>query len=172
MHIIDNQEIRNVALEPPAAGRVECAELAIAGDLHDYPRHHDGHDALAKASPRVDAQQVVELSRIVLLLCIPIAFAAHIIFTRLVAMIDSVDRGRVFAAENAQRLRIIGWCLLATQVIDAGYGWLSYQLGLASGEHFAWQPSLTAWLAVLMLFILARIFEQGAAMREELEQTI
>ena len=126
-------------------------------------------DALAKASPRVDAQQVVELFRIV---CIPIAFAAHIIFTRLVAMIDSVDRGRVFAAENAQRLRIIGWCLLATQVIDAGYGWLSYQLGLASGEHFAWQPSLTAWLAVLMLFILARIFEQGAAMREELEQTI
>lgn len=129
-------------------------------------------DALAKASPRVDGQQVVELFRIVLLLCIPIALAAHIIFTRLVAMIDSVDRGRVFAAENAQRLRIIGWCLLATQVIDAGYGWLSYQLGLASGEHFAWQPSLTAWLAVLMLFILARIFEQGAAMREELEQTI
>lgn len=128
--------------------------------------------ALAKASPRMDAPYVIDLFRFVLLLCIPIAFAAHAIFTRLVAMIDSVDRGQVFTAENAQRLRVIGWCVLATQVIDAGYGWISYQLVIASGEQFGWQPSLTAWLAVLMLFILARIFEQGAAMREELEQTI
>lgn len=129
-------------------------------------------DALNKASPRMDAPYVVELFRFVLLLCIPIAFAAHAIFIRLVAMIDSVGRGKAFTSENARRLRVIGWCVLAMQVIDASYGWLSYQLVMASGEHFAWQPSLTAWLAVLMLFILARIFEQGAAMREELEHTI
>lgn len=127
---------------------------------------------LARASPRMDADYVIDLFRIVLLLCIPIAFVAHAIFTRLVAMIDSVDRAEVFTAANARRLRVIGWCLLAIQVIDASYGWISYQLVIASGEHFSWQPSLTAWLAVLMLFILARIFEQAAMMREELEHTI
>lgn len=129
-------------------------------------------DALTRASPRMDAFYVIDLFRLVLLLCIPIAFVAHAIFTRLVAMIDSVDRAEVFTLVNARRLRVIGWCVLAMQVIDACYGWISYQLVVASGEHFGWQPSLTAWLAVLMLFILARIFEQGAAMREELEQTI
>ncbi|MDR6834780.1 MULTISPECIES: DUF2975 domain-containing protein [unclassified Sphingopyxis] len=129
-------------------------------------------DALTKVTPRMDADHVIDLFRLVLLLCVPIAFAAHAIFTRLVAMIDSVDSAAVFTPVNARRLRVIGWCLLATQVIDVGYGWISYQLVVASGEHFGWQPSLTAWLAVLMLFILARIFEQGAAMREEIEQTI
>jgi len=32
--------------------------------------------------------------------------------------------------------------------------------------------SLTRWLAVLMLFVLARVFEQGARMREDLEGTV
>ncbi len=129
-------------------------------------------DALAKTTPLGDADYFIDLFRLVLLLCIPIAFAAHAIFTRLVAMIDSVDSAAVFTPLNARRLRVIGWCLLAIQVIDTGYGWISYQLDAASGEYFGWQPSLTAWLAVLMLFILARIFEQGAVMREEIEQTI
>jgi hypothetical protein len=32
--------------------------------------------------------------------------------------------------------------------------------------------SLTRWLAVLLLFVLARVFEQGARMREDLEGTV
>ena len=87
-------------------------------------------------------------------------------------MIDATKAGAAFTLDNARRLRAIGWWLLATQVIDAGYGWLSLEMSRTSGEVFGWQPSLAAWLAVLLLFVLARIFEQGAAMREELEQTI
>ena len=36
----------------------------------------------------------------------------------------------------------------------------------------SWEFSLTRWLAVLMLFVLARVFEQGARMREELDGTV
>jgi hypothetical protein len=32
--------------------------------------------------------------------------------------------------------------------------------------------SLTGWLTVLLLFVLARVFEQGARMREDLEGTV
>ncbi len=32
--------------------------------------------------------------------------------------------------------------------------------------------SVTGWLAVLLLFVLAGVFEHGAQMREELEATI
>jgi hypothetical protein len=31
---------------------------------------------------------------------------------------------------------------------------------------------VTRWLAVLMLVVLARVFEQGARMREDLEGTV
>lgn len=127
---------------------------------------------IAKASPGVDAAHVLGLTQITLILCLPVAYSAHAIFTRLVAMIDAVGRGEAFAPDNARRLRIIGWWLLATQVIDAVYGWLSIELASTTGEYYGWSPSLTAWLAVLLLFVLARIFEQGAAMQQELDQTV
>jgi hypothetical protein len=38
--------------------------------------------------------------------------------------------------------------------------------------NISWGFSLTRWLAVLLLFVVARVFEQGARMREELEGTV
>jgi hypothetical protein len=35
-----------------------------------------------------------------------------------------------------------------------------------------WSFSITPWLAVLLLFVLARVFEHGARMRAELEGTV
>jgi hypothetical protein len=35
-----------------------------------------------------------------------------------------------------------------------------------------WTFSVTRWIAVLLLFVLARVFEQGARMREDLEGTV
>ena len=42
----------------------------------------------------------------------------------------------------------------------------------AAPLNISWGFSLTRWLAVLMLFVLARVFEQGARMREDLEGTV
>jgi hypothetical protein len=35
-----------------------------------------------------------------------------------------------------------------------------------------WSFSVTPWIAVLLLFVLARVFEQGARMRADLEGTV
>jgi hypothetical protein len=35
-----------------------------------------------------------------------------------------------------------------------------------------WSFSFAPWLAVLLLFVLARVFEHGAWMRSELEGTV
>jgi hypothetical protein len=43
---------------------------------------------------------------------------------------------------------------------------------LAGTNEFEWSFGLTGWIAVLMLFVLARVFHQGARMREELEGTV
>jgi hypothetical protein len=35
-----------------------------------------------------------------------------------------------------------------------------------------WNFSVTPWLAVLLCFVLARVFEEGTRMREDLEGTV
>lgn len=102
----------------------------------------------------------------------PVILLAHIILTRLIAMIDDLRAGRPFAAANAARLRHIAWALLAIQLLDLAFGLVSIRASTATGEYFGWSFGVTGWLAVLLLFVLARVFESGAAMQDELEQTI
>jgi hypothetical protein len=35
-----------------------------------------------------------------------------------------------------------------------------------------WTPNLAGWLVTLLVFVLARVFAAGTAMRDELEGTI
>ena len=42
----------------------------------------------------------------------------------------------------------------------------------ALGIHIDWSFSFTPWVAVLLLFVLARVFEHGARMRADLEGTV
>lgn len=99
-------------------------------------------------------------------------FPVHVVFARLIAMIDTARAGKPFLSTNVGRLRHIAWAMLALQIIDIGFGWTAWRLGEASGELIGWQFSVTGWLAVLLLFVLARVFQQGAAMQDELEATV
>ena len=108
----------------------------------------------------------------VMVITAPVILLAHLILTRLIAMIDDVRAGRPFAAANAARLRLIAWALLGVQLLDLAYGLVSIRASEQTGEYFGWSFGLTGWLAVLLLFVLARVFERGAAMQDELEQTI
>ncbi|KTE17112.1 DUF2975 domain-containing protein [Sphingopyxis sp. H115] len=108
----------------------------------------------------------------VLVITAPVILLAHVILTRLIAMIDDARAGNPFASANAARLRHVAWALLGIQLLDLAFGFVSIAASERTGEYFGWSFGLTGWLATLMLFILARIFERGAAMREELEQTI
>lgn len=101
-----------------------------------------------------------------------VAIPAHIIFSRLIAMIDTVCSGRPFISVNAVRLRHIAWAMLAIQIVDMGFGWFAMRLSEASGQSIGWQFSITGWLSVLLLFVLARVFQQGAAMQDEIEATV
>ena len=102
----------------------------------------------------------------------PVILLAHIILTRLIAMIDDQRAGRPFAAANAKRLRQIAWALLGIQLLDLAFGLVSIRASAATGEYFGWSFGVTGWLAVLLLFVLARVFERGAAMQDEIARTI
>ncbi|MEQ1508880.1 MAG: DUF2975 domain-containing protein [Sphingopyxis sp.] len=117
-------------------------------------------------------QEILTLLRWMVILMVPVIALAHIIFTRLIAIIDTVPRGGAFTAANARRLRTIAWALLGTQIIDLIFGINSAATSMRTGEYIGWSFGLTGWIAVLLLFVLARIFDAGAAMQADLEGTV
>ena len=108
----------------------------------------------------------------ILLLVIPTAIAVHYILTRLTALVRDAAAGSAFTDANAHRLRGIGWALLLINCADLLFGWFSVNASEATGEYFGWSLTLTGWIAVPMLFVLAQVFKEGAAMREDLEGTV
>ncbi|HLL29791.1 MAG TPA: DUF2975 domain-containing protein [Allosphingosinicella sp.] len=97
----------------------------------------------------------------------------HIVLKRLLALVESVRTGDPFIAANAERLQTIAWALLALQLLSL----VIAAIGMAVSTPA--QPleldagfSITGWLAVLLTFVLARVFAEGAMMRDELEGTV
>jgi hypothetical protein len=98
---------------------------------------------------------------------------AHVVLTRLLAIVETVRDGDPFVAENAARLHTIAWSVLGLELLHLVVG--AVAAGASSRAQpldIDWSFSVTRWLAVLLLFVLARVFEQGARMREELQGTV
>ena len=111
--------------------------------------------------------------RIALALILPVMVAAHLIFKRLLAMLDTTIAGDPFTLANGSRLQQIGWALLVIQLCDLAFGAAVTRIEAVMGDSSSgWAPSVTGWLAVLLVFVLARIFEQGARMRDDLALTV
>jgi hypothetical protein len=88
-------------------------------------------------------------------------------------MVETVRVGDPFVAANAERLQQIGWALLALQLLGLVIGAIAevvstpaHPLDIDAGF------SVNGWLAVLLTFVLARVFAKGAQMREDLEGTV
>ena len=95
------------------------------------------------------------------------------LLTRLVAMVQTVGAGDPFVAANAQRLQAIAWILLGQQLLGlviALIGKFVSTPGHALHLDAGFSPS--GWLAVVLTFVLARVFAEGTRMREDLEGTV
>jgi len=95
------------------------------------------------------------------------------ILRRLLRMVGTVRAGDPFVAANAYRLNAIAWLLLSLQLISIVIGFIGK--AISTPEHplhldAGFSPS--GWLAVILAFVLARVFAEGALMREDLEGTI
>ncbi|HET7709882.1 MAG TPA: DUF2975 domain-containing protein [Sphingomicrobium sp.] len=97
----------------------------------------------------------------------------HMVFKRLLSMIDTVRAGDPFVAANAHRLQAIAWLLLALQVLSIIIGAIGEAVSTAAHPvDLDAGFSVNGWLAVLLIFILARVFAEGALMRADLEGTV
>ena len=104
------------------------------------------------------------------LVAIPLHYA---VLKRLLAMVETVRAGDPFVAANAERLQTIAWVLLVLQLLGLVIGAIAeaistpaHRVDLDAGF------SVSGWLAVLLTFLLARVFAEGARMRDDLEGTV
>lgn len=126
--------------------------------------------ALAGRPATGDAIRGMRFLMIIGLAAVPVA---HVILTRLRAMVMTVRAGDPFVVENARRLNAIAIAVLALELLHLVVGVIVRSDTFAVlGIHIDWSFSFTPWVAVLLLFVLARVFEQGARMRVDLEGTV
>lgn len=128
---------------------------------------------LGKYGAAFDAVSTLHAMRLLALLGIAVAAAIQVIFVSLLRMLVTVEAGDPFIMVNAARLQTIGWALLAIQLLDLGFGAaVAWIVSLGAEVGSGWQPSVLGWLAVLLVFVLARVFKIGSRMRDEIEMTV
>ena len=97
----------------------------------------------------------------------------YIVLKRLLAIVWTVRAGAPFVAANASRLHNIAWALLVLQLLGLVIGAIAKVVSTpAHPIHINAGFSVNGWLAVLLTFVLARVFAEGALMREDLEGTV
>ncbi|HYR11405.1 MAG TPA: DUF2975 domain-containing protein [Longimicrobium sp.] len=111
--------------------------------------------------------------RVIMVLGLAAVPVAHVVLTRLLTIVHTVGEGDPFIIENAGRLQRIAWAVLGLELLHLAIG--AVAAGASTDQtplDIDWGLSVTRWLAVLLLFVLARVFEQGARMREDLAGTV
>ena len=126
-----------------------------------------------KLSPSPDADRVVLGLRTIAglgLVVVPLNYAN---LKRLLAIVHTVREGDPFVAANASRLQAIAWTLVALQVISITIGAIAKAISTPAHPVVLNAGfSINGWLAVLLTFLLARVFAEGTLMRDDLEGTV
>ena len=96
--------------------------------------------------------------------------ALIVIINRLRKVFEALIQGDPFRAHNVGRLRVIGLGLIALE----GLGYIVHITTaiVVAGSRQDVSINLTAWFAILVVFVLAEVFREGARLRDEAELTI
>ena len=126
-----------------------------------------------KLSPSPDAERLVMGLRAVAVLGVAVVPINHAVLKRLLAIVETVRGGDPFVAANAARLQTIAWALLVLQVLSVVIGTIGKSVSSAAHPvDLDAGFSINGWLAVLLTFLLARVFAEGTRMRDDLEGTV
>ena len=129
--------------------------------------------AAFKISPSPDAERLIMGLRAVAVLGLVGIPLNYVVLKRLLAIVETVRAGHPFVAANAYRLQVIAWVLLALQLLSVIIGAIGKAISTAAHPvHLNAGFSINGWLAVLLTFVLARVFAEGTLMREDLEGTV
>jgi Protein of unknown function (DUF2975) len=129
--------------------------------------------AAFKLSPSPEAERLVMGLRVIAVLGLAAIPLNHAVLKRLLAIVETVRAGDPFVTANAHRLQGIAWALLALNLLSIVIGAIAKTVSTpAHPLHINAGFSINGWLAVLLTFLLARVFAEGTLMREDLEGTV
>jgi hypothetical protein len=147
--------------------------LAIAGLLTWSFLNTDWVMTALGVRPALERDSMVRGMRMIAFIGILAVPLFHVFLKRLLDIVDTVRAGDPFIRDNARRMQTIAWTLLGMQVMHMLIGFVAARTRSEVQElDIDWTFSITPWIAVLLLFVLARVFEHGARMRADLEGTV
>ena len=126
-----------------------------------------------KLSPSPDAERLIMGLRAIAVIGLAAIPLNHVVLRRLLAIVETVRAGDPFVAANAHRLQAIAWALLVLQLLSLVIGAIAKAISTqAHPVDLDAGFSINGWLAVLLTFLLARVFAEGTLMREDLQGTV
>ena len=148
-----------------ALGAVACLLTVLAGLV--MPDFMNGMLAALRERP----EGAFGASEPSLFLVVAGAFFAcaftWLVIDRLRRIFQAVNQGHAFELENVGRLRTIGTSLAGLEISSLVVKALA---PVIDGHRF--ELDLGAWLGVLIVFMLAEVFRQGADMRDDVQGTV
>lgn len=126
-----------------------------------------------KLSPSPDTDRLIlglQAAAVMGLATVPLNYT---VLKRLLAIVETVRAGDPFVAVNASRLQTIAWALLGLQLLSLVIGAIGASVSTpAHPVDLEAGFSINGWIAVLLTFLLARVFAEGTVMRDDLEGTV
>jgi hypothetical protein len=123
--------------------------------------------------PTRDSAGLIFAMRGIMVIGILATPVVHLVFKRLLAIVETVNAGDPFVSENAARLQTIAWAIVGLELMHVGVVILANGVWVGTQKvDIGGKFSVTPWLTILLLFVLARVFDQGARMRDELAATV
>ena len=96
----------------------------------------------------------------------------YVMLSRLLDIVQTVRAGDPFVAENANRLQSIARTLLGVQILGLVISAIAKSVSTHEHPLQIDAFSTSGWLAVLLLFVLARVFAEGTRIRDDLDGTV
>lgn len=124
----------------------------------------------SKQPPRVDSSLLIPVLRTWMVLALLMVALVHVQLSRLLAVVATVNSDP-FVPENAVRLKAIAWCMLGIELLRLVFGVMAGAMN-AAGSNIDWKFSASGWVAVVLLFVLAQVFEVGTRLRADLDTMI
>ena len=124
-------------------------------------------------TPSAETEPLIRGMRAIALLGLASIPLHYVFLRRLLDIVESVRGHDPFIGQNAYRLRAIAWALLGLQLLSLVIGAIARFVSTATHPlQLDAGFSTGGWLAVLLLFVLARVFAEGARMRDDLDGTV
>jgi len=96
----------------------------------------------------------------------------YLVLRRLLAIVETFRGATPLSPRTRPRLQAIAWALLGCRFSASSLARREGGLDAGASLHLQAGFSISGWLAVLLTFLLARVFAEGTHMREDLEGTV